>query len=102
VVALATWLVAASPPPSSAAAVVQVASSPPKTAAASAAPGGDADQRVQRVPDAVEPGNLVDEELDEQQHAAGAEKPRALQDSRPPGRSTQPSQPAAPVRNTTA
>ncbi len=72
VVALARWLVAARPPPSSAAAVVQVASSPPKAAAASAAPAGMRITRVQRVPDAVEAGNLVDEELDE----AGARRSR--------------------------
>src|SRR5664279_3628422 len=41
--------------------------------------GGDADQGVQRVPDAVEAGDLVDEELDEEHDAAGAEQPRALE-----------------------
>src|SRR5204862_82978 len=38
--------------------------------------GGDANEGVDRIPDAVEPGDLVDEELDEQHHAAGAEDDR--------------------------
>ena len=70
IVSLVAWLVAASVPPISAAAVTQLAWSPPNTAAGERRAGGDADEGVDRVPDAVEARDLVDEELDEEHHAA--------------------------------
>ena len=98
VVSLAAWLVAASVPPSSAAAVAQrrlVAAEHRRRRAPRRPESGS--KRVDRVPDAVEAGDLVDEELDEQHQAAGAEHDRVGERrAGRPAASIQPSQPGEP------
>ena len=76
IVSLVAWLVAASVPPISAAAVTQLAWSPPKTAAGQSRAGRDPDEGMDRVPDAVETRDLVDEELDEEHQPGGADDDR--------------------------
>ena len=101
VVALVAWLVAASEPPRSAAIVVQVAPSPPNTAAASAAPAGirisvwSASQSVSA------PGILSTKNSAANMTALAPISHGLSSTWSPPGRSTQPSAPAAPVRNST-
>ena len=93
VVALARWLVAASVPPSKAAAVAAVALIGAEYARRQRRAGRDAQQRVQQVPQRVDAGNLVGEELDEEHHAAGHEHHRMLQQAEP-GRQFDPAHPA--------
>ena len=102
VVSLAAWLVAASVPPISAAAVTQLAGSPPKTAPARAAPAGiltkvwTASQTLSR------PGILSTKNSRKSIRPAAPMTTGCASTWRSPGSVTQPSQPARPVRNTTA
>src|SRR6185369_6778612 len=102
VVILAAWLVAASVPPINAAAVTQLAWSPPKTAAASAAPAGMRTNVWIASQTLSSPGILSTKNSS---RSISPLAPRTIGEARmwrSPGRWTQPSQPARPVRKTTA
>ena len=94
--ALVKWVPAASVPPSSATSPSTVGLASPSAATAISAAADRPDQRVDGIPQRVQPRDLVGDELDDVEHQRGADHEVVVEDAELLGQRTQPKRWASP------